>query len=196
MEELLVGLIKEYGYPILFIWSMAEGELGLVMAGLLCHTGDMNLALAIFVAGCGGFVGDQVYFWIGRFNRQWTLNYLRSHRRKFALAHLLLQRYGWPVIFVQRYLYGMRTVIPMAIGTTRYSSRQFALINFISAIVWAAITIMLTWYFGEPILNFIHSLKEHWYFAIPFGIAIAGTIYYLSHKYTQKKPKEEKIDAN
>lgn len=196
MEDLFINLIKEYGYPILFVWSMAEGEIGLVMAGLLCHTGDMVLWLAIFVAGFGGFIGDQIYFWIGRFNRKWTLTYLRNHRRKFALAHVLLQKYGWPVIFVQRYLYGMRTIIPMAIGTTRYSSRQFAIINFLSAIVWAAITILLTWYFGEPILHFMHSVKENWYFAIPFGMAIAGFIYYLSHKYTQKKPKKEAADAS
>lgn len=196
MEQLFIDLIKEYGYPILFIWSMMEGELGLVMAGLLSHTGDMNIFIAILVAGLGGFMGDQIYFWIGRFNRKWTLNYLREHRRKFALAHLLLQKYGWPVIFVQRYLYGMRTVIPMAIGTTRYSSRKFAFINLISALVWASITIVLTWYFGEAILNIVHWIKAHWYFALPFGAAIAFGIYYLSHKYTQKKPQKETKNEN
>lgn len=196
MEQLFIDLIKEYGYPILFVWSMMEGELGLVMAGLLSHTGDMNIFIAILVAGFGGFMGDQIYFWIGRFNRKWTLNYLREHRRKFALAHLLLQKYGWPVIFIQRYLYGMRTVIPMAIGTTRYSSKKFAFINLISALVWASITIVLTWYFGEVILNVVHWIKAHWYFALPFGGAIAFGIYYLSHKYTQKKPKKEKTDEN
>ncbi|HOI83065.1 MAG TPA: DedA family protein, partial [Campylobacterales bacterium] len=63
MEETLIKLLTEYGYPILFVWSMMEGELGLVMAGLLTHTGHMNLFLAIFVAGVGGSVGDQIWFY-------------------------------------------------------------------------------------------------------------------------------------
>ena len=74
MEALFVGWMKEYGYIILFIWSMLEGESGLIMAGLLSHTGDMNLFVAIFVAGLGGFAGDQVYFYIGRFNKKYVYN--------------------------------------------------------------------------------------------------------------------------
>lgn len=190
MEDLLVQWIKEYGYPILFIWSMAEGELGLVMAGLLVHTGDMNLFLAIAVAALGGFAGDQVYFYIGRYNRRYTLDFFREHRRKVALAHLLLRKYGWPVIFVQRYLYGLRTIIPMAIGTTKYDNKKFAIINLLSAIVWAIITIVLAWYFGETILRGLHYLKAHWYFAMPFAFLILGTFYYYINKYSQPNKRE------
>jgi membrane protein DedA with SNARE-associated domain len=65
MEAFFIESIKEYGYIILFFWSILEGESGLVMAGLLSHTGDMNLFLAIFIAGLGGFAGDQLYFYNG-----------------------------------------------------------------------------------------------------------------------------------
>lgn len=189
MEETLIRLLSEYGYPILFVWSMMEGELGLVMAGLLSHTGHMNVFLAIFVAGVGGFVGDQFWFYVGRYNKKYTLEFFRSHRRKVALAHLLLKKYGWPIIFIQRYLYGLRTIIPMAIGTTRYDKRKFALINLISAFIWAALTIVLTYVFGAPILELIKLAKAHWYFAIPFGGAIIGIFYYYVNKASKPKPK-------
>ena len=51
LENKFVYLLKEYGYIILFAWGMLEGEAGLVMAGLLSHSGDMNLYFAIFIAG-------------------------------------------------------------------------------------------------------------------------------------------------
>ena len=192
MEDLLVSLLREYGYPILFIWSVAEGELGLVMAGLLCHTGDMNIFLSIFVAALGGFVGDQIYFYIGRYNKDYTLDFFRAHRRKVALAHLLLKKYGWPIIFIQRYMYGLRTILPMAIGTTKYDKKQFALINLASAIVWASITILLTWFFGEAILELLRYVKAHWYFAIPMVAAIIGGFYYYINKYSQPKKRTVK----
>lgn len=191
IENKFIYLMKQYGYIILFFWGMLEGEMGLVMAGLLTHTGDMNIFVAIFVAGLGGFAGDQVYFYIGRFNKKFVYKKLRSQRRKLALAHLLLKRYGWPIIFIQRYLYGLRTVIPISIGLTRYSGKMFALINLISAWFWASLTIVPTWYFGQEILIIIHWAKQHWYFALPLAAIIGGGISYYFHKVTDKTFKEK-----
>ena len=186
-----IYLMKEHGYIILFAWSILEGEMGLIMAGLLCHTGDMWLPIAIFIAGLGGFVGDQIYFYIGRYNKAYVHRKFKGQRRKFALAHLLLKKYGWPIIFVQRYMYGMRTIIPISIGLTRYDARMFAFINLISAWCWAAITIIPVWYFGDEILKLLEIAKEHWYFAAPFALIFGGGIIYYFQKATQKKEKKE-----
>lgn len=182
MEHLFLEWLKEYGYIVLFAWSILEGELGLVMAGIMSHTGDMFLPLAIIVGALGGFVGDQIYFYIGRFNKSYIHDKLRSQRRKFAIAHLLLKKYGWPLIFVQRYMYGMRTVIPMAIGLTKYSGRQFAIINFVSAVFWASLTIVPAYYFGEELLKLLAWIKGHWYFAIPFALSIFGSIAFIFNR--------------
>ncbi|WP_310440516.1 DedA family protein [Sulfuricurvum sp.] len=182
MEHLFLEWLKEYGYIVLFGWSILEGELGLVMAGIMSHTGDMILPLAIIVGALGGFVGDQIYFYIGRFNKAYIHNKLRSQRRKFAIAHLLLKKYGWPLIFVQRYMYGMRTVIPMAIGLTKYSSRDFAIINLVSAIFWAALTIIPAYYFGEELLKLLAWIKAHWYFAIPLALSIVSGIAFMFNR--------------
>lgn len=182
MEHLFIEWLKEYGYIVLFAWSILEGELGLVMAGIMSHTGDMILPIALMVGAFGGFVGDQIYFYIGRFNKKYIHNKLRSQRRKFAIAHLLLKKYGWPLIFVQRYMYGMRTVIPMAIGLTKYSSRDFAIINFVSAVFWAALTIIPAFYFGDELLKLLAWIKSHWYFAIPLVITILGSISFMFNR--------------
>ncbi|MDD5052955.1 MAG: DedA family protein [Sulfuricurvum sp.] len=186
MEQLLIGWLKEYGYIVLFFWSILEGEMGLIMAGIFSHMGDMSLPVSILVGGFGGFIGDQIYFYIGRFNKRYIHNKLRSQRRKFAIAHLLLKKYGWPVIFVQRYMYGMRTVIPMAIGLTQYSSRQFALINFVSAIFWASMTIIPAYYYGAEILEILKWVKCHFYIAIPLIASIAWGIIYNMNRLEKK----------
>ena len=48
VEQLFLDWLKEYGYIVLFAWSILEGELGLIMAGIMSHTGDMFLPFAIF----------------------------------------------------------------------------------------------------------------------------------------------------
>lgn len=182
MEELFIAWLKEYGYSILFLWSILEGEMGLIMGGIMAHTGDMNYFIAIFVAGLGGFTGDQIYFYIGRLNKGLIQRKLHSQRRKFAIAHLLLKKYGWPIIFMQRYMYGLRTVIPISIGITKYPAKQFAIINLISAWVWATITITPAYIFGSEILTALTLAKEHWYFALP----LAGALLFGVHTYFQK----------
>lgn len=186
MEERFIELLSQYGYIILFVWGMLEGELGLIMAGILCHTGQMLILPAILVASAGGFAGDQVYFYIGRLNRHYMRKLLHKQRSKFALAHLLLKRYGWPLIFVQRYLYGLRTIIPMAIGLTRYSAKRFALINYLSALVWASITIVLAYWFGAELLNLVKWAKDHFYLAFFLAGTIGGSIYFFLHRASQR----------
>lgn len=178
--------VADWGYFILFFWSVLEGELGLIFAGIAAHTGHLNVYLAIFIAGLGGFVGDQIYFYIGRFNKNYMQKKLVSQRRKLALAHLLLQKYGWPIIFVQRYMYGMRTIIPISIGITRYSAIKFAIINLISAWVWAAITILLAWAFGNQILDFLNFFKHHPYILVVAGILLISLIIWYFNSHTKK----------
>jgi membrane protein DedA with SNARE-associated domain len=86
-------------------------------------------------------------------------------------------------------MYGMRTIIPISIGLTRYSGKLFAFINLLSAWIWAAVTILPAWYFGEEIFIVIHWAKEHWYYAAPFGVLIAGSIIYYFYKVTKKKER-------
>ncbi len=179
MEQYLIDLLREYGYIVLYFWSILEGETGLFMAGLLAHDGSMNLLFAIIVAGLGAFTGDQFYFYIGRLNRRYVQKKFKSQRTKFALAHLLLKKYGWPLIFVQRYMVGLRTIIPLSIGLTRYPAKYFGFINFISGFVWASMTILPTWYFGKEILEIIKVIKTHWYFALP----LIGGFFYLLYRF-------------
>jgi membrane protein DedA with SNARE-associated domain len=188
-EDNLIRLIKEYGYIILFIWSFFEGETGLVMAGILSYTGDMNLWLSILVGALGGFLGDQFYFYLGRFNKDWVLKEFQEHRRKVAQARLLLRKYGGWVIFFQRFIYGMRTIIPITIGVSGYDPRKFALINLISAFVWASVSIIGAYIFGEELLNLLKWLKHNWYIGIGVAFLIFSGIIYFSHRDETRRKK-------
>jgi membrane protein DedA with SNARE-associated domain len=182
MEQLIISWLREYGYVVLFFWSIVEGEMGLVMAGIMTHTGNMNYFMSIFVAGLGGFTGDQIYFHLGRFNKSYIHRKLHSQRRKIAISYLLLKKYGGLIIFMQRYMYGLRTIIPMSIGITNYSAKKFALINLVSAWIWAAIIITPAYIYGDAILSLLDYAKQHWYFSLPL---VAGFLYAI-HTYFRK----------
>ncbi|MBR8461960.1 DedA family protein [Campylobacter sp. faydin G-24] len=189
MEETLKNLMlnyHQYAYIILFLWCIMEGELALILGGILAHEGHVNVTLAIFVAGIGAFVGDQIYFYLGRYNKKYIAKKLHAQRRKFAIAHLMLKKYGSPIIFLQRYMYGFRVIIPMSIGLTRYSAKKYAFINLISGWCWAAITILLAWFFGKEIWNIINIAEKHWYVAIPIVVAFFGGLFLMFRRIESK----------
>lgn len=198
IKSLWENHVRDWGYVILFCWSILEGEWGLLLAGIAAHQGHLNVYVCIFIAGLGGFTGDQIYFYIGRLKKEYVHKKFRSQRRKFALASRLMQKYGWPIIFVQRYMYGLRTIIPISIGLTRYSAIKFALINLISAWAWAAITILPAWYFGAKILNIIHgvftTIKENLLlFAILLAIIVGIIAIFIWLRKNRSKEKNNAV---
>lgn len=189
MEELLKNLMfnySQYAYIVLFFWCVLEGEIALILAGIMAHDEHLNLTLSILIATFGAFVGDQIYFYIGRYNKSFISSKLSSQRRKFAIANLLLKKYGWPIIFAQRYMYGLRTVIPISIGITKYNAKKFLIINLVSAFFWASITIIPSWYFGEYIWDLIALASKYWFLAIIIIAAFLFTIIYSIKKIENK----------
>lgn len=167
MEALFFEWVRSYGYIILFMWCVLEGETALLTAGIFAHTGDMNLTLAIIIGALGGMSGDHLYFHIGRTNKSYIYKKLHKQRRKFAIAHMLLMKRGRFIVFLQRFLYGLRVVLPLSVGLTGFSRVEYILINGASSFLWATIFCTIGWWFGEEALIFVAFIKAHWYIAIP-----------------------------
>lgn len=182
MEAFFAEWVHTYGYFILFVWCILEGETALIAAGLFAHTGDMNLGLAISIGALGGMTGDQIYFHIGRTNKNYIYRKLYKQRRKFAIAHILLKQHGRKIVFLQRFLYGLRVVLPVSVGITRYSRTQYVIVNAISSFTWASLFCLSAWALGDEILALVAYAKAHWYFALPIIGIFLGTIFLFFHK--------------
>lgn len=182
MEIIFIEWIRTYGYFVLFIWCILEGETALITAGIFAHTGDMSLSLAIITGALGGMAGDQIYFYIGRTNKNYIYKKLYKQRRKFAIAHILLKQHGRKIVFLQRFLYGLRVVLPVSVGLTRYSSTQYIIINAISSFAWSSFFCLSAWVLGDEILTLVAYAKAHWYFALPLFIIFIGSIFLFFHQ--------------
>jgi len=173
MEE----LIREWGYVVLFLYSFGGGFLALAVAGVLSYTGDLNIVASIIVAGSANFIGDQFLFTLARNNKSYAKNMMGKYGRKVALAHLLMRRYGSPVVFIQKYIYGIKTLIPLAMGLTKYSTKKFTVFNACATVIWALVVGYASYYMGEVILNMADEFKIY---GVALVVAIIlGVTYYI-----------------
>jgi membrane protein DedA with SNARE-associated domain len=62
----LPQLLSNYGYLTVFVGSLLDGETILLLAGFAARQGYLTLHWIVLPAICGGTIGDQVYFFLGR----------------------------------------------------------------------------------------------------------------------------------
>jgi membrane protein DedA with SNARE-associated domain len=183
--------IARYGLAAIFLGAGIEGETSVIAGGVLAHRHLLPLSGAIIAAALGSCIADQLFFAAGR--------YFREHRRvramaaKPAFAKALVTFEHHPTLFVIgfRFLYGLRTVSPAAIGTSHILTRKFVLLNALSAAIWGVLFTGLGYGFGGGIERLFGGVSAAR--LIPIGVAglvlligIAQLVRRLHHRYADR----------
>lgn len=175
MEE----LIRDWGYIILFLYSFGGGFLALAVAGVLSFSGELNLYTSMAVAASANIIGDQFLFYIARNNKAQAKQMMGKYHKYVEKTENLMIKLGSFAIILQKYIYGIKTLIPLVIGLTTFDSRKFFVFNIIGAIIWAAVVGYLSYSLGEVLISAAEDYKN-------YGIAIAVAIVVLVTFLTRK----------
>jgi len=157
----LNALIAAYGYWVIFIGCLLEGETVLILGGMAAHQGSLQWPQVIGWATLGGILGDQLLFWTGRYSGARLLPRLKRHQAAIERVQGLIQRYPSTSVFAVRFLYGMRLVGPMVIGASGLAPWRFALLNVLGAAVWAILFVSAGYLAGEALQHFLGDLKPY-----------------------------------
>ncbi len=158
--DILVGFFTDYGYlAVLFVLIICgfgvpiPEDITLVSGGIIAgmYPEQVNVHIMLVVSMFGVLFGDSTMYWLGRiygarilrvrFIRKFlTVQRLRMVRDKF-------DQYGNRVLFVARFLPGLRAPIYMVSGITRrVSYTRFVLLDFFAAIISVPIWVYLGYY--------------------------------------------------
>lgn len=166
--EFLINFFSDYGYfSVLFVLIICgfgvpiPEDITLVSGGVISGLGYTNVHIMLVVSLFGVLLGDSTMYWLGRIygtkilrfrpiRRFLTLDRLRMVRSKF-------EQYGNRVLFVARFLPGLRAPIYMVAGITRrVSFIRFLLLDFFAAIISVPIWVYLG-DFGASNLDWLHE---------------------------------------
>ncbi|WP_062117637.1 DedA family protein [Aureimonas sp. AU40] len=165
------SLVAQFGLPAIFLGAGFEGETVAILAGVIAHAGTLKLWQVMLAVGLGSFAADQIFFSCGRFFRE--TRFVRRVSAKPFFARALAEFEKRPVLFTFgfRFVYGFRTVSPIAIGTTRLPALRFLAINAAAATVWALVFVSAGYWFGHGIETIFGHLKTHHRLLV--GVAVA-----------------------
>jgi len=187
MEETFSDLAT-YGYIGLFLYSLGGGFVALIGAAVLSFMGKMDLSLSIAIAFVANALGDVMLFYMARYQKGMMMEGIKKHRRKLALSHMLMKKYGSWIILFQKYLYGIKTLIPIAIGLTKYDFQRFLIFNIGSSAIWALSIGLASFYSGAALIKVAEFVKQDPWIA-PLILVVFGSLlwFYLTQATKRKK---------
>jgi membrane protein DedA with SNARE-associated domain len=149
-----------WSYPLIFAVSMIDAffpvvpsESVVITAGNLASSGDLWLLGVIAAAAGGAIVGDNISYAIGKYAGEHTVKRLfRSDkaRRGFDWAEEQLERRGFYIIVIARFIPGGRTAVTFSSGYTHAMPwRRFIVADACAGLIWGTYAAMLGYIGGK-----------------------------------------------
>jgi membrane protein DedA with SNARE-associated domain len=172
------SFLQTYGILAIVLGTFVEGETILVLAGLAAHRGYLPLPSVVAAGFAGSLLGDQLYFYLGRRHGEAFLAKRPAWGARMMRARRVLERHHVAFILGFRFLYGLRTVSPFAIGMSEVPLHRYLILNAAGGFVWSVAVSLLGYSVGQGAEILLGRVKEieAWLF---LGVAAAGSIVWL-----------------
>lgn len=197
--ETLIEFFSSYGYWAVFLVLLACGfglpipeDITLVSGGVISGLGYTNVHWMLVVSMLGVLIGDSTMYWLGRIYGEKILRFPLIKRiatpERFVMVQERFEKQGWKLLFMARFLPGLRAVIYLVSGITRrVTFTKFLLVDFFAAIISVPIWV----YLGDYGASNLDWLKEQVTNGQHFIFAGLGVVFlFLGWKwYKNKKAK-------
>ncbi len=185
-------LIKDYGFYAIFLLTMWEGDITLLLAGVLAHHGafgEYGFGQVFLVGTAGGMAGDTLAYGAGR-SFEASVRKFRFYRMAAPRIQRLVDKFGTLSIFLVKYIYGLRIAACVFYGVGRMRFTRFLLLTFSSCAAWVLVLSGLGYFFSGAITKFIGDFQDIGkYLLIIVVVGIAG--FYLLERFWLSKKVEE-----
>ncbi|QJC30093.1 DedA family protein [Enterobacteriaceae endosymbiont of Plateumaris sericea] len=156
----ITKIINQYGYLIILIGSLLEGETCIVIGGIAAHKKLLIYHWVIIISTLGAIIGDQFLFYIGKKYSNKLLFFFKKNNFKLYKYQNLITNYPYIFIIMVRFMYGFRLIGPIIIGITKIKTFKFLIFNIIGAIIWSIIFVSLGFIFGDIITSWIKDINK------------------------------------
>ena len=184
MEQQFYQLFAEYGIYAVFALCTVEGDITLLLAGVMAHYGYFGpySFLWVYIAGTlGGMAGDTFGYFVGRLFQK-TIKDYTFYKLAQPRIERLVDKFGPFSLIVSKYIYGIRAAMCVANGVGRMPLPKFLFLDFISCSLWVLILASVGFFFSGAVTTIIGDFQQIGIAA--FFIVLTGVIvFYLVERF-------------
>ncbi|HEX2966864.1 MAG TPA: DedA family protein [Syntrophorhabdaceae bacterium] len=179
--------IAQYGYIGIIIGTFLEGETTVLLGGIFSNLGYMDLWAVMICAFAGTFGGDCTFFAIGRFLGKNIVERFACVRKRIPLADNLIRRKGNLIIFMIRFLVGIRAIILILLGCTNLKTGRFLCYSLLNSLAWTILVSAIGYAFGNIVLVFVSDIKKNESLTISLVLAFVVVFILILRHIIKKK---------
>lgn len=190
--QFLSYLIEAYGLYGVFALVILEGDLTLLLAGVLAHNdffGHYSFARVLLWGTLGGFVSDNLAYGAGRLFSSTVRNF-RFYRSASHRIERLTNHFGTLSIFISKYVYGLRWASCTFYGVARMRYLRFVPLSLLSCFVWVFVLSGVGYFFSSAVMGLIGDFRHVG--KILLGILVGGIVifYLIKRRWVTKKVEQ------
>lgn len=172
------------------------GETILLLASFLAYAeGDLRMPWIIAVGILAAALGDNIGYALGHYGGRPLIDRYRHWFRipdnHVDKAERLFARYGAALIFVARFIFGVRVIAGPLAGALRMHWRKFAIFNVMGAALWVTVIAGVGYLFGRHWERLVHHLKQ---FDIAIALAAVTVIFWIWWRQRSSESRELAIE--
>lgn len=192
MQEPFYQLFEQYGIYAVFALCTVEGDITLLLAGVLAHNGYFGhfSFLKVYIFGTlGGMFGDVAAYTIGRVFQQTVRNHSFFKMAQPRIERLT-DKFGAMSVIVSKYIYGVRMAMCLFNGIGRMPLHKFLLLDFISCSIWVLILASVGYFFSGAVTTILGDFQQIG--IAVFFVVLAGVItFYMIERFLLSGKIEE-----
>jgi membrane-associated protein len=207
MEQQFYELVAEWGIFAVFALCTVEGDITLLLSGVMAHGGlfgNWGFLKVIFFGTLGGMVGDSFGYLVGRMFHENAKDY-RFYQVAQPRVEKLIEKFGTSAIVISKYIYGIRVAMCGFYGVGKMPFGRFIGLSALSCGLWVTLLSGVGYFFSGAITSMIGDFKQvglTLFAIVMIGIIIFYVIerYWLSERVEDANPEtiqkiEEKLLA-
>src|SRR5215203_771883 len=194
--DFLNDLLFQYGLYAVFILVMVEGDITLLLAGVLAHSaffGPYSFAQVLLWGTIGGCLSDNLAYFTGRGFCE-GVREVRFYRAAQPRLQRLTNKFGPLSIFLSKYIYGLRWASCVFYGVGRMPYLRFLALSVASCFLWVFILSGAGYFFSGAVMRLIGDFQRLG--KVLLVIVIVGIVgfylterFWLSHKVEEADPE-------
>jgi membrane protein DedA with SNARE-associated domain len=169
-------------------------DISLISGGYMAHLGVVNVHTTFVVCLAAVLAGDTMAFFMGRLFGRRILAWGPAQRlftaRKQLRVRAYFRKFGSKVIFIGRFLPGLRFSIFFSAGTLHVRPMVFFIYDTLAALLSVPFLVYLSWYFGEHLDHVISWARRSEYGILV--LAVVGTAF-LAVKIARARRARRKL---
>jgi membrane-associated protein len=190
--DFLYELIGQYGLYAVFILVMLEGDITLLLAGVLAHSGffgEYSFARVLLWGTLGGCASDNMAYLAGRAFCE-SVREFRFYRAAQPRLERLTTKFGPLSIFLSKYIYGLRWASCVFYGVGRMPYLRFLSVSLASCFMWVFLLSGAGYFFSGAVMGLIGDFQRVG--KVLLVIVVIGIVgFYLTERLWLSRKVEE-----